>query len=127
MTTATMSPTTLTCSPNDAARSGGLWREMYTGISGTSVADLLGSMDFPDNPAVEEELALFEGPTNVADLYGTRVRGIFYAPETGNYTFWVSGDDNTLLKLSTNAQGDQRPDHCERAGLVVAQAVGQVS
>ncbi|MEL7237570.1 MAG: thrombospondin type 3 repeat-containing protein, partial [Planctomycetota bacterium] len=67
------------------------------------MADLLGAPDYPDNPAVQEEMALFEGPTNVADAYGTRLRGIFYAPESGSYTFWVAGDDNTVLNLSPDA------------------------
>ncbi|MEO1574628.1 MAG: PA14 domain-containing protein, partial [Pseudomonadota bacterium] len=89
--------------PDDPARSGGIWREMYTGIAGTSVVDLLAAPDYPDNPAVVEEMGLFEGPTNVAENYGTRLRGIFYAPASGSYTFWVSGDDNTVLNLSTNA------------------------
>ncbi|MFK8017293.1 MAG: PA14 domain-containing protein, partial [Gammaproteobacteria bacterium] len=90
--------------PDDPTRSGGIWREMYTGIAGNAVADLLGAADYPNNPAVEEQMALFEGPIDVADAYGTRMRGIFYAPQSGSYTFWVSSDDESVLNLSSNAQ-----------------------
>ncbi|MFK8030116.1 MAG: PA14 domain-containing protein [Gammaproteobacteria bacterium] len=89
--------------PNDPTRSTGIWREVYTGIGGVAVADLTNAASFPDNPELVEELALFQGPTNVLDNYGTRIRGIFYAPETGSYTFWASGDDNVQLNLSTSS------------------------
>jgi len=45
-----------------------------------------------------------EGTTNLADNYGTRIAGYICAPSTGNYTFWVAGDDNCELWLSTNAE-----------------------
>ena len=37
------------------------------------------------------------------DNYGTRIRGYIHAPATGDYTFWISGDDNCELWLSTTS------------------------
>ena len=39
---------------------------------------------------------------NFADNYGQRIRGYITAPATGDYTFWVAGDDNCQLWLSTD-------------------------
>jgi hypothetical protein len=35
-----------------------------------------------------------------ADNYGTRMYGWVKPPETGEYTFWISGDDAQGLRLS---------------------------
>ena len=40
-----------------------------------------------------------------ADNYGTRMRWYITAPATGNYTFWIAGDDNSELWLSLNDNG----------------------
>ncbi len=89
--------------PNDANRSTGIWREMFTGIDGVSVESLTTAANFPNNPSEVQQLNLFEGPTDIADYYGSRIHGIFYAPETGRYIFWVSGDDGVQLNLSTDS------------------------
>jgi PKD repeat protein len=44
----------------------------------------------------------FEAPSNVADFYGTRVRGFLLPAVTGNYTFWIASDDEGILFLSSN-------------------------
>lgn len=94
--------------PNNAERSTGLWHEIYNSVGGTSVADLVNSPNFPDNPNSISEVATFVGPTDVADNYGSRLHGIFYAPETGNYTFWASGDDNVSLSISTDSNPENK-------------------
>ncbi|MCG8537028.1 MAG: PA14 domain-containing protein [Pseudomonadales bacterium] len=90
--------------PNDSDRGAGIWREVYNNIgSSENVSALTSSPNFPHNPDTVEQLSLFEGPTNVANQYGSRLHGVFIAPETGNYTFWAAGDNNTLLSLSTDS------------------------
>ena len=37
------------------------------------------------------------------DNYGTRIRGFICPPVTGNYTFWISSDDNGELWLSSDS------------------------
>ena len=77
---------------------GSITREVWTGISGDSVSDIpLGA-----SPDITDTLANFEAPENWGDNYGTRLRGYITAPVTGDYTFWIAGDNNTELWLSLN-------------------------
>jgi hypothetical protein len=76
--------------------------ERWIGISGSSVADLTSNPDFPDYPFGIDQLTSLEGSTNWMDEYGSRIRGYLYPPTTGNYTFWISGNDNCELWLSTD-------------------------
>ena len=77
---------------------GAISREVWTGISGTTVANIpVGAA-----PNLTDTLPSFEAPTNWADNYGTRLRGYITAPVTGSYTFWIASDDNSELWLSSN-------------------------
>ena len=78
---------------------GSISREVWTGVSGTSVA----SVPTGSTPNITDTLPSLEAPTNWADNYGARLRGYITAPQTGNYTFWIAGDDNCRLSLSTDA------------------------
>ncbi|MDP1744300.1 MAG: Ig-like domain-containing protein, partial [Bacteroidota bacterium] len=49
-------------------------------------------------------LTKFEGPSQVADNYGSRIRGYICPPSTGNYIFWIASDNKSELWLSTNDQ-----------------------
>ncbi|RLS52181.1 MAG: tandem-95 repeat protein [Planctomycetota bacterium] len=80
--------------------SGSISREVWTGIAGTSVSAIpLGSA-----PNISDTLTSFEGPSNWADNYGTRIRGYLTAPSTGSYIFWIASDDGSELWLSTDIQ-----------------------
>ena len=79
---------------------GSITREYWTGISGTTVANIpVGT-----TPSGTSTVTSLEGPTNWADNYGTRIRGYITAPATGSYTFWIASDDGSELWLSTNDQ-----------------------
>jgi aryl-phospho-beta-D-glucosidase BglC (GH1 family) len=86
---------------------GSILREWWTGISGAAVSDLTSNSNYPNNPTGREQLTSLEGPIDWANNYGTRIRGYLYPPTTGSYTFWIAGDDNCQLKLST----DGSPSH----------------
>lgn len=77
-------------------------REYWTGISGTSVSDLTSSADYPNNPTSYDYRNNFTAPVDWADNMGQRMRGWLIPPVSGDYTFWVSGDDETQLFLSTD-------------------------
>ena len=79
--------------------SGSISREVWTNIGGT----LVSQIPLSTAPQITDTLTSLEAPTNWADTYGTRIRGHITAPSTGNYTFWVAGDDETQLFLSTDA------------------------
>jgi hypothetical protein len=81
----------------------GLLREVWTGISGTTVANLTSNGNYPNTPNVSEKISTFETSTNYGDSYGQRLRGYVVPPTTGDYTFWISSDDNSELWLSTSA------------------------
>jgi hypothetical protein len=76
--------------------------ERWDNISGTAVSDLTNSPKFLQVPDVTMELNILEAPQDVGNQYGCRIRGFICAPATGNYTFWVEGDDHIHLWLSTD-------------------------
>ena len=97
---------TIPCDPssaNECTASGQITYEKYEGISGYTIANLTNHSSYPHNPTSSQLLNLFEAPVNVADYYGARISGYICAPETGYYTFWISGDDNSELRLSSDA------------------------
>ena len=47
-------------------------------------------------------VTLLEGPTNIANNYGTRIRGYLCPNVTGVYTFWVAADNAARLNLGTS-------------------------
>lgn len=86
----------------------GLTREVWNNISGSAVSNLTSHANFPNNPTSVSLNAASTGPVNIADNYGTRVRGYITPPTTGNYKFYVYGDDETQLFLSTNHQSGNK-------------------
>lgn len=81
----------------------GLYREVWNEISGQRINDLETNPKYPDSPDVEQVWQEgFKMPVDVAEFYGQRVRGYVIPDITGPYTFWVSGDDECALYLSTD-------------------------
>ncbi|MCE5184518.1 MAG: hypothetical protein LLF76_00130 [Planctomycetaceae bacterium] len=81
---------------------GTILRQWWTNVPGTAVSNLTSNANYPNNPTGLQQINLLEAPINWADNYGTRIRGYVYPPATGSYTFWIAGDDNCQLWLSTN-------------------------
>lgn len=85
-----------------AQQANSLLTERWDGITGDTVPFLTGNLNYPNNPTSRSYVTSFEFSTNVDDNYGTRTRGYITPPTTGNYTFWVAGDNNTELWLGAN-------------------------
>jgi hypothetical protein len=85
------------------AESQGVLMETFTGIGGTAVSNLTGSVNYPESPDEVAVRSNFEAPSNYLDNYGVRMRAWLTAPATGSYTFWVASDDNGELWLGTDA------------------------
>jgi len=83
--------------------SGQIMREYWTNISGATVASLTGNAVFPANPNGRDLQPSFDSPQNWDDSTGQRLRGFLYVPVTGQYQFFISSDDESSLKLSTDA------------------------
>jgi len=94
--------------------SGEISREVWTGISGAAIADLLDAEGFPDAPDERETLRSLDAPRMGDADYGQRIRGYLYPPRTGQYRFWIAADDSARLVLSS----DETPEN----GAVIASA-----
>src|SRR5690606_3497972 len=83
---------------NDCSATGQMLYQRWDGISGTLTSNLTSSVDYPYNPTSESIMTgVLDQAPDMGNDYGTKVSGILCAPETGFYTFWVSGDDSTEL------------------------------
>ena len=92
---------------------GATW-ETWMDIEGWSVDDLrLGSNNFLNMPSSTERLwTLLEGPSNIGDNYGSRMKGWLVPPVTGNYTFWIASDDQGEFWLSTDEDRENMVRAC---------------
>ncbi len=84
--------------------SGNINREVWAGIAGADVSDI----PLQRVPFSSTQLNSFEIPANTADEYGSRIRGYVCPPITGNYTFFVAGDDAVELFLSSDDQPNNK-------------------
>ncbi len=81
---------------------GRILRETWTGVAGSAVESLTSHPAYPDSPSERDCLANLEGPTNWTDSYGTRIRGYLHPPAAGTYTFYIAGDNESQLWLSSD-------------------------
>lgn len=96
--TGTASVNVLVTSGSACEGAGKITHEVWTGISGTVIT----SIPLDEDPDASDEITIFEAPANIGDNYGTRIRGYICPPASGDYVFWISGNDRTELWLSTN-------------------------
>lgn len=87
---------------------GGFSEEVWRGIHGHFVSDLVNSPKFLKRPSYSGlrlgALALAERGNH----YGLRLRATFKAPATGGYTFWVASDNHSELWISEDGQKFQK-------------------
>jgi hypothetical protein len=81
---------------------GNILYEYWDGISGTAISGLTGDPRYPDSPDESLWWQTFEGQVGRGDNYGIRARGYVSPPVSGDYIFWISGDDECQLWLSTD-------------------------
>lgn len=86
----------------------GVLREVWTNLDGTATSDLTLSNDYPSHPVFRVVDASFATPSNWSERYGVRMRALLTPSATGNYTFWVTGDDNCELWLSPDATSQRK-------------------
>lgn len=86
----------------------GLVQQMWTGISGTTIANLTGNANYPFRPSSTRTLAgAFDSGTNLGENYGSRIRGYVIPPVSGDYTFYLCTDDNGQLLMSTGTSASR--------------------
>ncbi|MBL8002971.1 MAG: PQQ-dependent sugar dehydrogenase [Flavobacteriales bacterium] len=103
--TATKVITVVTLDPPQCpGQAGSITRQLFSSVSGSTVADLVNSPNYPGNPTSTTYPTSFTGPVNAGNNYGARYRGYILAPTTGNYVFTVVADDAAEVYLSLNAE-----------------------
>ncbi len=81
----------------------GYWsHEWYGNLGGTRIRDLTGSAGLLRSPDVKRLSETTEYFVNSSMNYGQRFRATITAPTTGNYSFWLAGDDTAELWLSSD-------------------------
>lgn len=83
---------------------GYLMREVWYGLGGGHINDLIGTNKFLQPADLVEAMPTSEAPSNHAENYGQRIRGRVVAPVAGHYRFWIAGDDASELWLSSDAR-----------------------
>jgi hypothetical protein len=78
---------------------GFLEQDFYSGATRANLED----PTFSSPATFVTYLASFETPSGQGDNYAERVSGYFVPPQTTNYVFFVCGDDDSDLFLSTDA------------------------
>jgi hypothetical protein len=86
----------------DAGPANKIKYEYWLNISGTAVSALTSDPRYPGRPDGSGYVDKFQSPVNWADNYGQRLSGWLKPPQTGEYTFWIAGDDEQQLWLSTD-------------------------
>jgi FecR protein/PA14 domain len=97
-------------------QTGALLREIWTGIPGGDIRDLLEHPDYPAKPLHRDLLKTFETPAIETNNFGCRLVGYLHPPVTGDYTFWVVSGSDATFWLS--------PDDDPSRNVVVASAPG---
>jgi hypothetical protein len=79
----------------------GILLERFTRVYGRRIEYLMNATNFPAHPASTNQPSLFELST-LTDDAGARISGYVTAPVTGDYTFYIAGDDRAELWLSSD-------------------------
>ena len=86
-------------SPITCSGTGFLLREQWNNIQGNNLVQTV----FPTLISSSSLLTMAESGQNISDNFQSRMRGYICPPMSGNYIFYISGDDNCELFLSTGA------------------------
>ncbi|MEN6336112.1 MAG: PA14 domain-containing protein [Phycisphaerales bacterium] len=81
---------------------GGATYEVWSNVSGGTVADLTKDVNFPRNPTTVSTVSNMEAPVDSADAFGARLSAWLHVPVAGEYTFWVASDDDSQLFLGAD-------------------------
>lgn len=100
--TATVTATAQAAVAVSSGGTGEITRELWTGIAGDSLDDLIRASAYPDNPSRREKLTSLDAPRDGNRDYGQRIRGYLHPPVSGQYRFWIAADDAARLLLSTD-------------------------
>ncbi len=99
-----------------AGERGTIERRVYSNISGSQITNLTSAAAYPNSPTSVSTLANFEVVNGAADNYGQSISGLLHPSTTGEYEFYIAGDETAELWLSNAAD----PSGSQRIALVSA-------
>ena len=80
---------------------GKISREVWWNIGGVDLESLWNKEAFYQTADLQDQLdGGLESPVGIGSNFGQRLRGYVTAPVTGEYRFWLSGNDHAALWLS---------------------------
>ena len=82
---------------------GGLLREVWTGVPGAAISDLLSSVAYQGPPTSSAIITGSAAPQNTGVNYGARVRGYIVPEVSGLYQFILTSDNASVAFLSPNS------------------------
>lgn len=88
---------TVSASSSECSATGTISREQWNNVDGNDISNI----PLQKEASSISEITMLE-TTNKGEKYGARIRGYLCPPQSGNYTFYISGDDAAELWLSTN-------------------------
>ena len=100
--TSAPSPTTTSNAAAVASRNHSFTREVWKLTRAGTVADLSDTALFAKTPDESKELPVAAAPRNAGNQYIARIRGVVEAPLTGEYTFAIASDDDSILLVGTS-------------------------
>ena len=89
-------------------QTGSILREYWTNSPGKLKRRITWESGLSAQPDGVEYLANFEAPPHTGDYFGERIRGYLHPPKTGDYTFWIAGNDWCQFRLSRDDQPAKR-------------------
>ncbi len=95
----------------------------FDAITGNNVQSMLDAEKYPDSPDQIAEFSELRQAVSRGNNYGTLIRGFVAPPTTGEYTFYISGDDETQLWLSDS----QSPDTAVQIAMTMSTPVDNFS
>lgn len=85
---------------------GKVYVEEFYNINGGSVADLVLSPHYPNQPSAVKWLDSLQSPNDIDENFGRVMYSSLNIPQDGSYKFYITGDDMAELYMSTNAESE---------------------
>ena len=102
---------------------GALTEEVWTGVPGLDLADLYAHPKYLQGADYRRLIHQSEGTRWLGNNTGTRIRGYIEAPVSGEYRFWVSGDDEVRFWFSGQCGQVQQGSSCHTSSVCWLQTV----
>lgn len=88
--------------------------QYFRDLPGTQLSDFTSAQAFPRFPDEQIMLGQLELPPSETDNFASVMRATLRAPQTGEFVFYISGQDQCELWISS----DRKPEHLQRIAQV---------